>query len=134
MEHRTLIGFGHSDLGENLRSGDDVPGAIDTDGLLWRDEAADLNQVSQGARRKFSIDLIRLPVNWNAPTLAASVFASGANAAKPLSVFGVNESTLGQLALLRIGTKRLLPSDEIQKHKSVCNSKTESIGTNGSAP
>src|ERR1700685_140667 len=104
LEHRTVIGVRHSDLGENLRSGDDLPGAVDTDCILRRNKTADLNQVSQGTRRKFSILLISLPVNRNAPTLAASVFASGANAAKSLGVVGANQSRLGQWALLRIGT------------------------------
>jgi hypothetical protein len=80
-----------------------LPGAIDTDGILRRDQTADLNQGSQGTGRKFSILLISLAVNRNAPTLAASVLASGANAEKPLGVFRVNESRLSQLALLRIG-------------------------------
>jgi hypothetical protein len=55
-----------------------------------------LNQISQGAGREFSILLISLPVNRNAPTPAASVLASGADAAKPLGVVGANESRLGQ--------------------------------------
>lgn len=101
----TSVGGRHSDLGEDRCFADSLPGAIRTDCSLRRDQTADLDQVSQRARRKAAILFIGRLVDGKAPALAARVLAGGANAAKILGVFNANQSGFAQLALLGAGLR-----------------------------